>query len=132
LFKHAIDSINPTIAKQIDSGEKNLTAPDWDSLRNLVIKILDGGKGKSTKIKLLKNKSGEAVFPGFFASLTKEGKAYIRNNFIGEKISFSAYEVERIKKEATAKPNTPETFIPPTSTGNAGSDFDMNFSVADL
>jgi hypothetical protein len=129
LFKHAIDTLNPTVAKQIDSNERNLGAANWDDLRTMVAKILDAGKGVTTSIKLLTNKSGEAIFPGFFTGLTKEGKAYVRNNFIGSKISFSAYEVKRIKDAATAKPTKPDTFVAP---GASTENFDMNFDVADL
>lgn len=129
LFKHAIDTLNPTVAKQIDSNERNLGAANWDALREMVAKILDAGKGVTTSIKLLTNKSGEAIFPGFFTGLTKEGKAYVRNNFIGSKISFSAYEVQRIKNAATAKPTKVDTFVAP---GASTENFDMNFDVTDL
>lgn len=133
-FKHVIDSVNPTVAKQIDSKEKVLTAPDWDSLRTLVIKIVNAGKNTPTKIKLLKNKNGEATFPGFFSGLTKDGKAYVRNNFIGNKISFSAYEVDRIKKESSAIPTPAASFssygTPTSSSGQ--DDLDMNFEISDL
>lgn len=135
LFKHAIDSINPTVAKQIDTKEKSLGASDWESLRTLVSKILNAGKNTPTKIKLLKNKNGEAVFPGFFSGLTRDGKAFIRNNFIGDKVSFSSYEVDRIKKEASATPTPATSFTPNDSfvvPGSAGDDLDMDFSVSDL
>jgi len=134
LFKHVIDSVNPTVAKQIDNKEKSLGAPNWESLRTLVSKILDVGKGTTTKIKLLKNKNGEAVFPGFFSGLTKEGKAYIRNNFIGDKISFSSYEADRIKKEAAATPTPAATYNPGNSSAGTApeDDLDMNFNIADL
>jgi len=137
LFKHVIDVVNPTVAGQIDREEKNLSAPSWDVLRTLVISILTPGKGTKTTIKLLKNKNGEAVFPGFFAGLTKEGKAYVRNNFIGDKVAFSAYEVDRIKNEANAIVTKTNNFA-----GNSTSDFtidtpngealDMNFEVTGL
>ena len=104
LFKHAIDVINPKIAKDIDEGTKNLGANDWDSMRKLVSQILDAGKGAEFQIKLLKNgKTGEATFPGYFTGISKEGKAYIRNNFMGAKIAFSTYEMTRINNEANAK-----------------------------
>ena len=109
LFKHAIDSINPTIGKQIDEGTQNLGANSWDGLRKLVEKILNAGKGTTVKIKLLKNNKGEAQFPGFFTGLTKPdpitgiSKAYIRNNFIGNKVAFTAYEAQKITNENTAK-----------------------------
>ena len=104
LFKHAIDAIAPKVGKQIDDGSKNLGAPDWNSLRTLVAQILDSGKGNETKIKLMINNKGEAQFPGFFSGVSREGKAYIRNNFIGEKLAFSTYELTRINNAASAKP----------------------------
>lgn len=135
LFKHAIDSINPTVAKQIDSNEKNLGASDWDSMRLLVAKILDVGKGVAFKIKLLKNKNGEATFPGFFTGLTKEGKPYVKNNFIGQKVAWSTYELDRIRKEENATPTPTPAFgdfngglAPQASAAN----LDMDFTVADL
>lgn len=108
-FKHLIDTVNPKVAKQIDEG-KGLAAGSWNELRNLVKKIVDAGKAKDSssdiefQIKLLKNKNGEAVFPGFFTGLSKDGKAYVKNNFIGEKLMFSAYEHNRIVNEANAAP----------------------------
>lgn len=119
LFKHLIDTINPTVGKAIDTGTKNLGAKSWDELRHLVAKILDAGKGVETKIKLVTNKKGEAIFPGFFAGLTKEGKPYVRNNFVGEKIAFSAYELTRIKNQATATPTATDSF---TSSGPINND----------
>ena len=125
LFKHAIDSLNPTIAKAIDAGTQNLGATNWDGLRNLVSKILDAGKGNITHIKLLKNNKGEAQFPGFFAGISKEGKAYVKNNFIGDKLAFSTYEVTRINNEATATPTRAASY------GNAAPNLDLNVPSTD-
>jgi len=135
LFKHAIDAINPTIAKQIDDGSKNLGAKDWDTLRALVAKILDAGKDSETHIKLVKNNKGEAAFPGFFAGLTREGKAYIKNNFIGDKLAFSTYESQKIKDAAGAKPTTAKSYDANTFTPQAtaaASDLYSFFDIADL
>lgn len=135
LFKHAIDSVNPTVAKQIDSKEKNLGAANWDALRTLVAKILDAGKGTTTKIKLLKNsKTGEAVFPGFFTGLTREGVAYVRNNFIGDKVAFSTYEMKRINDEATAKPTKADDYTSFQANENVSEStgLDIEFDVTGL
>jgi len=136
LFKHMIDSFVPAIAARIDSGEAKLVAPDWDKLRILVDNIMSKGKDKTSKIKLIKNKNGEAQFPGFFASINREGKAYVRNNFIGEKIAFTPYEVTRIQNEANAKPtnmyqNSAESFLIPETKGSE-SNLDLSFDIADL
>lgn len=136
LFKHVIDAFVPSVAAKIDSGEKSLTAPSWDKLRSLVLQIMDLGKDKVAKIKLLKNKNGEAQFPGFFTAVNREGKAYIRNNFIGEKIAFTPYEVTRIQNEANARPtnmstNTPASFLVPEDKGSE-SGLDLSFDIGDL
>lgn len=136
LFKHAIDAINPVIGKEIDNGVKKLEAPNWDALRRLVAKILDPFKGCETNIKLVTNKKGEAIFPGFFSSVNREGTAYIRNNFIGETVAFTSYEASKIKKATEAKPTDMSTVsedssdLPDTSTSS--SDGFEEFSIGDL
>lgn len=133
LLKHAIDTINPKIAKQIDSKEKSLTAPDFDSLRKMAKMILDEGKGVQTRLKLVTNKNGEATIP-FFSSLTKDKRAYVNNNFIGDKVAFSAYEIDKIKKEASARPTDMSStdFSLGNSDGNSSSssDLDLDFDVS--
>lgn len=104
LFKHAIDAIVPEIGAKIDSGEVSLGAKNWEELRKVVTTILNKGKGVKTKIKLMTDNKGYGRFPGFFTGINQEGKAYIRNNFIGQKIGFTPYEANRIKNEVTAKP----------------------------
>lgn len=102
-FKHLIDAVNPTLAKQIDSKEKNLNAPNWDSLRKLMVQSTEPGVGTETKIKLIKNKKGEAIFP-YFAAYSKEGRLYMKTNFIGSNILWTAKELQQIEKANNATP----------------------------
>jgi len=133
-FKHNIDTFVPAIAKEIDEKKRELTAKDWDGLRKLVVAIMEKGIGVEAQIKLLKNKDGEATFPGFFTGLTKEGNAYVKNNFIGKKLQFSTYEADRIKKESTAKPTSAESYDSMDIKESAADDspLDLNFDVAGL
>lgn len=132
LFKHTMDSFTPKIAAEIDSGKRQIAAPDWDTLRKLVKKILDSVKDSETKIKLIKNKSGEGVFPGFFAGLSREGVAYVKNNFIGDKVAFSAYEMKKIQDEANSAPNTMDK-APNLDVDNTDiSDVEINLDLTDL
>ena len=63
----------------------------------------------------------------FFAAVNKEGKAYVRNNFIGKNIGFTAYEKGRIANKATAKPTEVESFdLEPVEVGNLDLDFDVS------
>lgn len=131
LLKHVIDGFVPEWAEQIDSGKKSLVAKDWDQLRNLVIKILASGKGRQNKIKLIGNKKGEGIFPGFFVSINREGNPYVKNNFIGSKVAFTAYEIQRAKEAQEASPNRMEA----TSNFSAQSspaNLDLDFSMEDL
>lgn len=132
LFKHIIDGFVPEWAEQIDSGKKSLVAKDWDQLRNLVVKILTVGKGRENNIKLIKNKKGEGVFPGFFTALTREGQAYVKNNFIGQKVAFTTYEVQRAQNEKTASPTKMESSSNFSIPGGSNKDLDLDFSMEDL
>ena len=137
LFKHAIDIISPEVAKEIDNGTKNLGANDWDGLRKLVEQILDKHKDVELEIKLIKNNKGEGVFPGFFAAINREGKAYIRNNFMGKSLAFTPYEANKINNEAVAKPTKVEEFTTAAPkleslAESAPSDIDMSFDMPQL
>jgi len=132
MFKHLIDVVNPSVAKAIDSKEKELIAKDWDGIRILVEKILIKGVGTETKIKLINNTKGEPKFPVFFAAVNREGKAYIRNNFIGDKVAFTPYELTRIKNASTAKPtnmDNDDNLLEEEDTSDGLADLDLNFEV---
>ena len=61
--------------------------------------------GKATKLKLSINKKGEGCLP-FFVNINKDGEAFISNNFLGETVFFSEYEVKSMK--AAPKPKAVE------------------------
>lgn len=133
-FKHLIDAFVPEIAKQIDEGTKKIGAPSWDGLRDVMVKICDKGKGKISNIKLIKDKDGNARFPGFFASLTKEGKPYVRNNFIGNKVAFTAYEQGRINNESNARITnmSDKGSFTPTVSDHVDDGLDLSFDIGDI
>lgn len=129
LLKHLIDAILPDIAAKIDSGELTLGGKDWDQLRNNMVKLFEKGVGNETSIKLITDSKGEARFPGFFAAVNREGKAYVRNNFIGKNLGFTPYEKTRMTNQKTAKPTNTESFDidrSPVEVGNLDMDFDIS------
>ena len=135
LFKHIIDAFVPEVAKQIDSGAKKLNAPSWDALREMVVKILTIGKDKTSDIKLVTDNKGEAKFPSFFCGLSKEGKPYVRNNFIGGKLAFTPYEITRMKNEQSADikntgaPKSEFDLAASTVTNDPGLDLDFDVDI---
>jgi len=129
LFKHIIDGFVPEIAGQIDRKEKELTAPNWDKLRALVSVILEKGKGRTNKIKLVKDKDGNGKFPGFFAGVSREGNTYVRNNFVGQKVLFSPYEISKINGEASATPTAAKSYNAPSFEETVDTSLDLNFDL---
>jgi len=135
LFKHIIDAFVPEVGKKIDNKEVSLGAANWDELRKLIKKILDRGKGKTSSIKLIKNSKGEPIFPSYFAGLTREGVAYVRNNFIGEKLAFTPYETDQFNKEASAKITPASGFNfndGESNSSNDSDDMDLDFEVGGI
>jgi hypothetical protein len=104
-FKHLIDAVNPELGKQIDDGTKQIHAPNWDMLRQFMVKATEPGKDKEVQIKLIKNKKGESMFP-YFSNYNRDGELYMSTNFIGEKLLWTTKEQQMITKAQSA-PTTP-------------------------
>lgn len=131
LLKHVIDAVLPDLGKKIDNKEVTLGGKDWDQLRANMVAIFEKGKGATTKIKLINDSKGNPRFPGFFTSINQEGMAYVRNNFVGNTIGFTAYEKTRISQAATAKP-TPMGLEEPEDELVEVGDLSMDFDVSNL
>lgn len=133
-FKHLIDTVNPTLAAKIDAGEQSIKAPDWNTLRQIMVKATEPGVGKQTKIKLIKNNKGEATFPSFFANYNKSGVPYMNTNFIGDNIYWTHKELTKIQNAAAAKPTSTDALemtststSQPTTESNPSVDIDFSF-----
>lgn len=102
-FKHLIDAVNPELGTKIDAGEKSLNVKSWKELRALMVQATESGKGVATQLKLVNNNKGEAIYP-YAAAYNKEGKLYMKTNFIGSKLFWTKKEMETINKVSVAKP----------------------------
>lgn len=86
----------------------------FDDVAKAFIRITDKAKGKETKLKLVgrtQNGSLQAALPKFVA-VNKQGERFCCDNFLGDKLFFSAYEegkrAEYLNAKPTAMGNTPE------------------------
>lgn len=123
-LKHIIDGVYPELGMAIDSGEQKLNFGSWEELRKAMVKIGEQKMGAKTKLKLMNNYKGEPDFPERAISVSKEGKAYIGSNFIGDRLFFSTYEQQenaKAPKSVAPKTNTASNFsFGGDSAGDAG------------
>lgn len=105
-IRHLIAAVNPALDKAIEDGTKTIEAKDWKGLRDIVVKATNKGIGTEVEIKLLKNKSGYAIFPRYFLGIKKDGATFFKreNYFIGNGLAFNEKELKAIKDAAEAKP----------------------------
>lgn len=136
LLRHLGAAVCPDLITAINSFDEKTT---WEQIRKKVIEVTTPAIGTETKIKLLKRQrtnvntgelETEVQFPGFFLSYNREGKLYMKTNFIGKGIYFSDKELTAIKKQETAQPvtmksgNTDEFEVPAAVAAAADDDFD--------
>lgn len=122
-----ISGFRPKLFEDIRNKTVKIEAKNWDDFRKRIIKELKAAVGKTeTNFKLVKNKSGYAVTPGWPAALNKEGELFTGNHFIGDDLSFSDFEIEHMKKVAQAAPSSMQ------STIGGSEDIDLNSELDDL
>lgn len=91
----------------------------FDDVAKAFIQITDKAKGKETKLKLVgrtQNGSLQAALPKFVA-VNKQGERFCCDNFLGDKLFFSAYEEGKRAEYLNAKPTTMGTAPEATDFG---------------
>lgn len=106
-IRHILDAINPEVSKKILDSKEPVEFKSEDDLISKFQKWCAAPIKNKTKvsIKILPNDNKNlnySGFPRYIASVNKEGDAYISNNVIGDKLFFSAYELDLIKKQKEA------------------------------
>lgn len=113
-FERTLAHIGEQLAPVTYEKFKGLTfdlPSEFEKLAKTFIKVTEKSVNKAVKLKLVKNKKDEASLP-YFVNLSKEGKAYISNNWLGDKVFFSPFEIEQMEKQTTAKPtNMPDEVV---------------------
>lgn len=129
--KHLINAVKPELLKDMPKFQAIRSKDSlFKQYVNFIGSILQDVIDTETKIKLVKNNKGETCFPPFFAAVSRDGVAYMKTNFIGDKLSFTDKEKELIEKQVSAKPTT----MPSVDTDlSLGADMSMGAeSVADV
>lgn len=96
--------LNPEGFKKMQAASAKFRS--FDDVVNAFIKITDSAKGKETNLKLVgRTQDGNVVasLPKFVA-INKNGEKFTCDNFVGDKLFFSAYEESKKVEYLNAKP----------------------------
>ena len=96
--------LNPEGFKKMQAASAKFRS--FDDVVTAFIKITDGAKGKETNLKLVgRTQNGNVVasLPKFVA-INKNGEKFTCDNFVGDKLFFSAYEESKKTEYLSAKP----------------------------
>lgn len=123
---HLLENLAPEYIEKF--SKVSVTLPDeFDKLVEILNKALAKAVNKQTKLKLIGNNKGYASLPNFI-SINKEGEAYISNNWLGDTVAFSDYEIKKMNEQKNAKPSKVEDDVDATDDTAAGND-DLDFEV---
>ena len=129
-FKFMLAHIGEQLAPKKYEAFKTKTFALPEEFEKLVKTFADITKdavNKHTNLKLIANKKGEPCLP-YFVNISKAGDAYISNNWLGDKVFFSDYEISQMNKQ---KSNGP-TDMPGTSSDDFAASNDAATDNADL
>ena len=76
---------------------------DFEKYVNTLKKVFEKAVGQPTKLKLIGTTKGAACLP-YFVNINKDGEAYMSNNFLGDKVFFTDYELTTMERRKNAKP----------------------------
>ena len=96
--------LNPEGFKKMQAASAKFRS--FDDVVTAFIKITDSAKGKETNLKLVgRTQDGNVVasLPKFVA-INKNGEKFTCDNFVGDKLFFSAYEESKKAEYLSAKP----------------------------
>lgn len=82
----------------------------FDDVANATVEVLNKVKGTETNLKLIGYTSNGKVVASIprIVGINKEGESFISDNYIGDKLYFSAYEEKKMAEFAAAKPTNME------------------------
>lgn len=123
---HLLTNLAPENIEKFNKVTVSL--PDeFEKLVDLLVKALAKAVNKHTKLKLIGNSKGYATLPNF-VNINKDGDAYISNNWLGETVAFSDYEVKKMNEQKNAKPTPVKDDVEETTDVEAGNS-DLDFEV---
>lgn len=108
---HVLGTLNPegleTFRNIVCGNDPKHKAPrDFDEFIAYFIALVNKAKGVKTKLKLVGRNSQGNIQPAlpFFCAVNKDGEEYIKDNFLGDNVAFSAKELQAKAQFENTKP----------------------------
>lgn len=125
---HLVTNIAPDLMEKVAKAVSGITLPDeFEKLVDVLNRALAKQVNKQVKIKLVGDKNGYATLPSF-VNINKEGDAYISNNWLGDTVAFTDYELKKRDAQKNAKPTTPTEDLD-TADVDTSDNSDLDFDV---
>lgn len=122
---HICTALAPEEFKKLQGVELDLPK-DFEKLVNAIKKVLAKAINVETTIKLIGNSKGYADIPKFVNINRTSKEAFISNNWLGDNLAFTPYEVQQMNK---AKNSTPTPVDEVDSTDDSGDDDDIDLGL---
>lgn len=120
---HFLTAISPETIKKLEGKSVS-----FEKLCAFLKKETDSKIGTKTKLKLIGDSNGKPRLPYMLSIFENGGEAVITNNCIGDKLGFTAYELDRKAAAANAKP----TSMPDVGTTSQEKNYDSADSSDDI
>lgn len=123
---HIVGTLAPANYEKLKKMSLDLPR-EFDKLVETVKKALAPAVNKSTNIKLIGDNRGYAAVPNFI-NINKDGDAYISNNWLGENLAFTPFELKKMDAAKNTKPTkveTSEDVEEESAEDNSDLDFDI-------
>lgn len=120
---HICTALAPAEFEKLKGVELDLPK-DFEKLVMAVRKTLSKAIGVETNIKLVGNSKGFADVPKFVNINRTSKEAYLSNNWLGENLAFSPYEIQQMNKAAKSTP-TPVSDIDDSDNSSEEDDIDL-------
>lgn len=100
-------AINPEGYEKMQELSKNGKIKTMDDFIAVAMKVANAKKGATTHLKLVGRTSNGATYANIpnVAALNKAGELYPGNNFVGDNLAFSSWEMQKANEFKNAKPS---------------------------
>lgn len=126
-LSHVVGTLSPAGYAALQKVSLNLPE-QFDKLVEYVQKAVKPALNKTTHIKLVADNRGYAAVPNFI-NINNDGECYLSNNWIGDNLAFSAYEIKKMEQSKNAKPTDVENDDLSTSNETDDTNDDLDFDI---